>query len=132
MVARSHQEAPTMPVPSDWHSLNQANWDERVPFHLNAPNAYDLTKLREGTETLDPIAAAVLGSVTGLNVLHLQCHFGMDSLTIARDCASVTGVDFSPPAIATARSLATELGFSGRARFVEANLYEALTALPEP
>jgi SAM-dependent methyltransferase len=114
-----------MLVPSNWHSLNQANWDERVPIHLNAPNAYDLTKLRAGTETLDPIAAAVLGPVAGLNVLHLQCHFGMDSLTIARDAASVTGVDFSPPAIATARSLAAELGLGDRARFVEANVYDA-------
>jgi SAM-dependent methyltransferase len=121
-----------MRAPPDWHSLNQANWDERVPIHLNAPNAYGLTRLRAGTETLDPIAAEVLGSVDGLKVLHLQCHFGMDSLTIARDAASVTGVDFSPPAIATARSLATELGFADRARFVEANVYDALSALPEP
>jgi SAM-dependent methyltransferase len=126
------KETETMPVPSDWHTLNQANWDERVPIHLNAPNAYDLTRLRAGTETLDPIAAAVLGPVDGLNVLHLQCHFGMDSLTIARDAASVTGVDFSPPAIATALSLTAELGFSDRTRFIEANIYDALTALPDP
>jgi SAM-dependent methyltransferase len=121
-----------MPHPPDWRELNQANWDERVPIHVNAPDAYDLTALRAGTDRLDPIAAEVLGPAAGRRVLHPQCHFGMDSLRIARQGASVTGVDFSPPAIETARALAAELGFSDRARFVEANVYDALTALPEP
>jgi SAM-dependent methyltransferase len=119
-------------LPPDWRALNQANWDERVPIHLNAPDAYDLAASRAGTELLDPIAADILGPVASLRVLHLQCHFGMDSLVIARLGASVTGLDFSPPAIATARSLATELGLADRARFVEANVYDALSVLPEP
>jgi SAM-dependent methyltransferase len=121
-----------MTIPPDWRALNQANWDERVRIHVNAPNAYDVDALRAGTGRLDPIAAEVLGPVDGKRVLHLQCHFGMDSLLIARMGGTVAGLDFSPPAITTARSLAAELGLTERARFVEANIYDALTALPEP
>jgi SAM-dependent methyltransferase len=119
-------------LPPDWHALNQANRDERVPIHVDAKPAYDLAALRAGTDRLDPIAATILGPVGGLRVLHLQCHFGMDSLVLARQGAAVTGVDFSSPAIAIARSLAAELGLAHRARFVEANVYDAPAALPEP
>ena len=126
-----------MTIPSgttlpDWRALNQANWDERVPIHVNSPYMYDLAALRAGKDRLDPIATEALGPVDGLRVLHLQCHFGMDSLTLAQQGASVTGVDFSPPAIETAKALAMELGLSNRARFVAANVYDAPTALPEP
>ena len=119
-------------ITPDWRALNQANWDERVPIHVNSPYMYDLAALRAGKDRLDPIATEALGPVDGLRVLHLQCHFGMDSLTLAQQGASVTGVDFSPPAIETAKALAMELGLSNRARFVEANVYDAPTALPEP
>ena len=53
-----------------WRAANQANWDERVPIHLAAPAAYDLKRLRAGTERLDPIAETVLGVAPGLRVLH--------------------------------------------------------------
>ena len=97
----------------DWLALNRANWDERVPIHLETPRLhYRLDALRAGTEQLDPIAAEVLGPVDGLHVLHLQCHFGADTLTIAQHGAVVTGLDFSPPAIAAARALASELGLA--------------------
>jgi SAM-dependent methyltransferase len=119
-----------MAVPPDWASLNRANWDERVPLHLNASGVYALDALRAGTSRLDPIATRILGSAGGKRVLHLQCHFGMDTLKIEQQGASVVGLDFSPPAIDAARSLAVELGAA--ARFVEANVYDALTALPEP
>jgi SAM-dependent methyltransferase len=121
-----------MAIPPNWRALNQANWDERVQIHLDAPDAYNLDALRAGTDRLDPIAAEILGPVDGKRILHLQCHFGMDTLVLAQQGATVTGLDFSPPAIAKARSLATELGLADRARFVEANVYDALTALPEP
>jgi len=122
-----------MTTPMDWRTLNQANWDERVAIHVNAPNTYDIAALHAGNDLLDPIATAVLGLVDGARVLHLQCHFGMDTLKIARrGAAAVTGVDFSPAAIAAARTLTEDVGLADRARFVEANVYDALTALPEP
>ena len=115
----------------EWRAANRANWDERVAIHLRAP-FYDLAALRAGHGRLDPIEGAELGAVEGLRVLHLQCHFGSESLSLAQRGAEVVGLDFSPPAIAAARALADELGLAGRARFVEADLYDAPTAIPEP
>ncbi len=114
-----------------WRDDNRANWDERVALHLGTP-AYDLAPLRAGRGMLHPIEEAELGPVAGLRVLHLQCHFGRDTLTLAQRGAEVSGLDFSAPAIAAARSLADELGLSGRARFVCADLYDAPHAIPEP
>jgi SAM-dependent methyltransferase len=122
-----------MTASDDWLALNLANWNERVPIHLDTPHLhYRLDALKAGTEQLDPIAAEVLGPVAGLRVLHLQCHFGADTLTIAQQGALVTGLDFSPPAIAAAGALAGELGLAERARFVEANVYDAPAAVGAP
>jgi SAM-dependent methyltransferase len=117
---------------ADWRALNRANWDERVAIHLGPGSSYRLDALREGRGRLDAIAAAELGPVAGLRVLHLQCHFGKDTLVLAQQGATAVGLDFSGPAIATARGLATELGLADRARFVEADLYDAARAIPEP
>jgi SAM-dependent methyltransferase len=115
----------------DWRRANRANWDERVSVHLGA-ECYDLGRLRAGCERLNPIEEAELEPVEGLRVLHLQCHFGRDSLILAQRGARVVGLDFSEPAIAAARELAAELGLTERAQFVEADLYDAPTAIPEP
>jgi SAM-dependent methyltransferase len=116
---------------TDWRDANRANWDERVGVHLG-PAGYDLTALRAGRGRLHAIEEAELGDVQGLRILHLQCHFGADSLTLAQRGAEVVGLDFSPAAIAAARRLSAELGLAGRARFVEADLYDAPAAIGEP
>jgi SAM-dependent methyltransferase len=116
---------------TDWRAANRANWDERVQVHLG-PGGYNLAALRAGRGRLNAIEEAELGSVDELRVLHLQCHFGQDSLTLAQRGAEVVGLDFSAPAIAKARELAVELGLESRARFVEADLYDAATAISEP
>jgi SAM-dependent methyltransferase len=72
---------------------------------------------------------AALGDVAGKSLVQLQCHFGMDALRWARIGASVTGVDFSPDAVAEAVDLAMRAGLSDRARFVWSNVYDAPTAL---
>jgi SAM-dependent methyltransferase len=112
-----------------WRDDNRAHWDERVDLHLAAPEFYDLTPLREGRGRLNALEESELGPVAGLRVLHLQCHFGRDSLILAQRGADVTGVDFSPRAIAAARSLSVELGLSQRARFVLSDVYDAPAAL---
>ena len=89
-------------------------------------------RLRAGAAPLDAIVDNELGSVEGLRILHLQCHIGRDTLALAQRGADVTGLDFSGAAIAAARGLAGELGLSGRARFVECDLYAAREALPQP
>jgi len=112
---------------SDWLSLNRANWDERVPAHL----AVDpWAKLRAGGAPLTPLEDAELGDVAGLRVLHMQCHIGQDSLALARRGATVTGVDFSPPALEAGRAASAALGLP--ARFVHSSVYDAPEALPEP
>lgn len=120
----------------DWLDHNRANWDERVPIHV-ASEFYDQEPLRRGEGVLDPIARAGIerlhpDGLDGVRVLHLQCHFGSDTLSLANRGATVVGLDFSRPAVEEARRMAAELGVDGRARFVEANLYDARHALPEP
>ncbi|HXA25402.1 MAG TPA: class I SAM-dependent methyltransferase [Acetobacteraceae bacterium] len=115
----------------DWRKLNRANWDERVPIHLAAP-IYDPVPLRAGLAKMNAIEEAELGPINGLRLLHLQCHFGRDTLILAQRGATVVGLDFSPPAIVAARALAGQLGLADRARFVEADLYDAPHAIPEP
>src|SRR5919106_5503868 len=119
--------APVAPHPGevmsdpDWRSANRANWDERVALHLRAPG-YEVDSLRAGRGRLHPIEEAEIGQLKGLRVLHLQCHFGRDSLILASRGASLVGLDFSPPAIAAARALAAELNLAERVRFVEADV----------
>ena len=120
----------------DWLDHNRANWDERVPIHV-ASEFYDQEPLRRGEGVLDPIARAGIerlhpDGLDGVRVLHLQCHFGSDTLSLANRGATVVGLDFSRPAVEEARRMAAELGLDDRARFVEANLYDARHALPEP
>lgn len=115
---------------TEWRDANRANWDERVAVHLG-PSGYDLSALRAGRGKLHAIEEAEVGSVDGCRILHLQCHFGADSLTLAQRGAEVVGLDFSPAAIAEARKLAAELGLAPRARFVEADLYEAPAAISQ-
>ncbi len=116
---------------NDWQAANRATWDEMVSLHLDA-DEYDLSALRAGKGTLHPIEEAELGSVDGLRVLHLQCHFGRDTLTLAQRGAQVVGYDFSGAAVQAATTLAGELGLNDRARFVQGDLYDAPTVLPEP
>jgi SAM-dependent methyltransferase len=115
----------------DWRTANRANWDERVAIHLG-PGGYDLSALRNGHGTLGGIVEPELPAVSGKRILHLQCHFGKDTLTLAQRGAEVVGLDFSAPAIAAARNLSEELGLASRARFVHSDLYDAMTAVPEP
>jgi 2-polyprenyl-3-methyl-5-hydroxy-6-metoxy-1,4-benzoquinol methylase len=73
---------------------------------------YQMKAFREGWCSLKEPELGYLGDVRGRSVLHLQCHFGQDSLSLARRGALVTGVDFSEPAIRKARALAEELGLA--------------------
>lgn len=114
-----------------WREANRTNWDERVPLHLDA-ESYDLSALRAGRGKLHAIEESELGSVDGLRVLHLQCHFGRDSLTMAQRGATIVGLDFSPSAIAAARELSEELKLTDQVRFVESDVYDAPNAIPEP
>lgn len=103
---------------------NRANWDERADIHVeDVTGAYAVERFLAGEDVLFPIEAAEIGDVAGLKVLHLQCHIGLDTLSLARRGAEVTGIDFSPHALRHARDFAERTGLS--ARFVEGDVYRA-------
>jgi SAM-dependent methyltransferase len=115
----------------EWHRANRASWDELVDIHMG-PRGYDLTDLRAGNARFEPIEEAELPPVEGKRIIHLQCHFGADSLRLAQRGAEVVGLDFSTRAIEVARQLASELGLDERASFVLADLYDAAQAIRAP
>lgn len=106
----------------DYIATNQALWDSRVPHHYTS-DFYDVPGFLAGASSLTEIEQPLLGDLTGRHVLHLQCHFGMDTLSLARMGASVTGLDFSEAAIAKATDLAERTGLN--AHFIQANVYDA-------
>src|SRR2546430_13961128 len=103
-------------------------WELRVGVHRDSA-FYDLAGFRAGASTLTPVEREDLPDLAGRCMLHLQCHFGMDTLSMARMGARVTGMDFSEEAIGLARSLAEELGLE--ARFIQSNLYALTRVLHE-
>jgi SAM-dependent methyltransferase len=118
---------PNTSVPDDWLELNRANWDARVPLHV-ASEFYDVPGFVAGTESLRDFEPGEVGDVRGKTLLHLQCHIGLDTLSWARRGASVTGLDFSQPALDVAVSIAEQIGVKS-ARFVAADVYSAVSAL---
>ena len=105
----------------DYLALNRAHWDEVTGIHVASP-FYRTEAFKRGAMVLDPIAAEGVGDVKGKRLLHLQCHFGLDTLSLARLGADVTGLDFSVPALKEARALSAETGVPGL--FIEANVLE--------
>lgn len=97
-------------------------WDERVPIHLRSA-FYDVAGFKVGRCTLQAFEPDELGNVNGRTLVHLQCHFGLDTLSWARRGALVTGLDFSPAATAAAAQLSQQTGLEGR--FVCADVYDA-------
>ena len=97
-----------------------------MPIHV-ASTFYDVDTFRIGGSTLCPFERQEVGDVDGLRLAHLQCHFGLDTLSWARAGASVVGLDFSQPAVEAATALAGETGLDGR--FVQADVYDAVAAL---
>ena len=118
-------------MPMDEHKrFNQLNWNEAVAIHM-ASDGYGLREfLEQRTSKHHQRDVDEMGDVQGKSLLHLQCHFGMDTLSWAMLGATVTGIDFSPPAIEAARGIAAELGFD-EARFIESELYDAPSAVDE-
>jgi SAM-dependent methyltransferase len=108
-------------------AANRSLWDAWTAVHA-AGEFYDLDGFKAGGVRLRPYEIEMVGDIAGRSLLHLQCHFGIDTLSWARLGARVTGADLSPAAVELARSLADELGFPD-ARFVESNLYDLPAAL---
>jgi SAM-dependent methyltransferase len=99
---------------------NRQLWDQWSSIHIDS-EFYNLPSFLQGASTLNELEMDELGKVDGLSVLHLQCHLGMDSISLARMGAEVTGVDFSEVAIKKARELAKQMEIS--VNFILSDIY---------
>jgi 2-polyprenyl-3-methyl-5-hydroxy-6-metoxy-1,4-benzoquinol methylase len=93
----------------EYTDVNRRNWNVWTGFHT-ASEFYDVAGFKAGKLSLNPLEREQLGNVNGKTLLHLQCHFGLDTLSWARLGAEVTGVDFAEDAISAAQTLARESG----------------------
>jgi SAM-dependent methyltransferase len=107
---------------------NRRRWDELVPIHASS-RFYDVEGFKRGRSTLLPVEIEELGNLQRKRLLHLQCHFGLDTLSLARRGALVTGVDFSKKAISLAKDISLDVGIE--ARFIESDIYDLPSVLPE-
>jgi SAM-dependent methyltransferase len=114
---------------NDWRSINLANWESRVPLHTG-PDGYDLAAF-DDPAYLSPVVRydlPRLGRLDGRDAVHLQCHIGTDTVSLARlGARSVTGLDFSAGALDAGRALARRA--NADVRFVESDAYDAVGAL---
>ncbi len=109
---------------------NRRNWDDRAGLHAQPTTGYRLDRYRDDRSLLSDVVdfdRRYLGDLTGLRVLHLQCHIGTDTLSLARLGADVTGLDQSAVSLAAARELFASVDTPGR--FVQSNVYDAVDAL---
>jgi 2-polyprenyl-3-methyl-5-hydroxy-6-metoxy-1,4-benzoquinol methylase len=112
----------------EYMNTNKELWDKLAKIHHDS-EFYDVKGFLEGKQTLDPIEVDELPDLKGKTLIHLMCHFGMDTLSLARMGATVTGIDFSSEAIDLAISLAKTAGIN--AKFVCSNVYDVRKVLKE-
>lgn len=111
-------------------SVNRANWDERAPVHA-ASAGYAVDRFFDDPKHLSDVVrfdVPRLGDLTGMRGVHLQCHIGTDTISLARLGARMTGLDFSPASLEQARRIAQRA--AADVDFVESEVYAALDVLP--
>ncbi len=113
----------------DYLDLNRASWDERAPAHAASPD-YNVQRFLEDPAYISGVVQfdrALLGDLSGLRGVHLQCHIGTDTVGLSRLGARMTGLDFSSAALAEARALVARS--EDDVSFVESDVYDAVSAL---
>ena len=110
-----------MEDPVDYIAKNRTSWNDKTDHHFNSA-FYDVDSFLKGKNSLNDIELKLLGDVSGKTILHLQCHFGMDSISLARMGASVTGVDLSDKAVSRATELALQT--NAAATFICCDIYD--------
>jgi SAM-dependent methyltransferase len=108
--------------------INKAAWEQKVEPHV-ASEFYNVAEFLEGKNVLNSIELNLLGNVEDKELLHLQCHFGMDSLSLTRMGAKVTGIDIAESAIKKAQELNEEI--KGNAQFLCTDLYNSTTIIKQ-
>ena len=111
-----------------YFEANKEGWNKRTAVHKDSA-FYDVESFKAGKSSLNKLELDELGDVKGKSLLHLQCHFGMDTLSWAREGAIVTGIDLSNEAIDLARSLSSEMNIP--ANFICCNVYDLPAHLDE-
>ena len=109
--------------------INRNYWDEATEIHTRG-NVYGIDEFKSGLCRLHRVEVEEVGDVRGKSLLHLQCHFGIDTLSWARRGAKVTGIDFSPQGIESAKHLSTESNVP--ADFICSNIYDLPNVLKAP
>jgi len=110
--------------------INRQSWNNRVDVHLNS-QFYNMKDFLSGNSSLNEIELNLLGDVVGKSILHLQCHFGQDTISLARLGAHVTGVDLSDKAIETAKRIAIETNTNTQTKFICCDIYQLPNYLDE-
>ncbi|MDH6254018.1 SAM-dependent methyltransferase [Chryseobacterium sp. H1D6B] len=108
--------------------INKNSWNAKVEPHLKS-DFYFLDEFLKGKSSLNSIELALLGDLKGKRILHLQCHFGQDSISLSRLGAEVTGIDLSDKAIETAKDLAYQCGTD--TKFICSDVYDLPNVLEE-
>lgn len=112
----------------DYKKVNKETWNCKIPHHL-ASDFYDVEGFLNGKSSLNEIELRLLGDISGMSLLHLQCHFGQDTLSLGKLGATVTGMDLSDKAIDAARELAERAKIN--ARFLCCDIYDLPDHLSE-
>jgi len=97
----------TMQKEKNYLEINKQSWNNRVDSHLKS-DFYDIDGFLKGKSSLNEIELELLGNINGKSILHLQCHFGQDTISLSRLGANVTGADLSDRSIDNAKRLAKE------------------------
>lgn len=108
--------------------INKASWNNRLESHLNS-DFYDVPNFLKGKSSLNEIELELLGDINGKKILHLQCHFGQDTISLSRMGAEVVGVDLSDQSIQKAKELAATTGSS--TQFIISDIYNLPNVLDE-
>jgi SAM-dependent methyltransferase len=111
---------------NEYEDANRSMWDRLADVHSKS---YGIDKFKAGESSIEDIQLRELGDIKGKKLLHLQCHIGVDTLSLARDGAIVTGVDFSEKSLEHANRLSRETGIP--ARFIHSNVYDLEKHLDE-
>lgn len=112
----------------DYLKINKESWNRNVEYHLKS-DFYAQEAFMNGENSLNSIELDILGDINGKKILHLQCHFGQDSISLARMGAIVTAMDLSDEAIKVARSINDDLGLD--VNFICCDVYDLKNHLEE-
>ena len=115
-------------TPINYLEINRESWNKRLETHLDS-DFYDVENFINGKSSLNEIELKLLGKLRGKKILHLQCHFGQDSISLSRLGAEVVGVDLSDQSVAKAKELADNCATT--TRFICSNIYDLPKVLDE-